>query len=163
MKYIFPFCFFACILIFSSCFSNRNTIKIKLNDIDSVIRIAIPTHNCGCNWQERKSKMFYPTILKKYGYAWQNIYVKNTDSVNFLTDSKNVYQELKKLDSRFGGYSRFFIEYKTLITKDSNDYKTIGTWYHFGSNCEGYISGISANELEKNTSLTKNRLKLCDK
>lgn len=145
----------------SSCSTSKNIIQIKLNDIDSAIRIVIPSHNCGCNWQERKSNISIPTIFKKYNYVWQSIFIKSIDSVDLNNDSKKVLQQLVKLDSRFVDVKRFFLEYRIPIENDTLNYKAVGTWYHFEGYCDGYVSGITAKELEKNSAQINDRIKLC--
>jgi hypothetical protein len=145
----------------SSCSTSKNSIQIKLNDIDSAIRIVIPSHNCGCNWQERKSNISIPTIFTKYNYVWQAIFIKSLDSVDVNNDSKKVLQQLIKLDKRFADVKRLFLEYRIPVENDTLNYKAVGTWYHFEGYCDGYISKISAKELEKNTTQTKDRKKLC--
>jgi hypothetical protein len=157
---LFTFIIFFFVTI-SSCNTSKNSIQIKLNDIDSAIRVVIPSHNCGCNWQEKKSNIYMLPILKKYGYAWQAIFVKNLDSVDVIKDSKKVLQQLIKLDNRYADFKRFFLEYRIPIKNDTLNYKAIGTWYHFENDCNGYISGIAVKELEKNTAQIKDRIKLC--
>jgi hypothetical protein len=148
-------------LLVSSCNTTKNSIQIKLNDIDSAIRVVIPSHNCGCNWQERKSNINIPTIFKKYNYVWQAIFIKSLDSVDVDNDSKKVLQQLIKLDNRFADVKRLFLEYRIPIENDTLNYKAVGTWYHFENYCDGYVSGITAKELEKNTAQINNRIKLC--
>jgi hypothetical protein len=72
-----------------------------------------------------------------------------------------VFQQLKKLDSRYSNFKRFFLEYQIWDKNDSTRNKIMGTWYHFEGYCDGYVSGITAKELEKNTVQTKDRIKLC--
>ncbi len=152
---------FVAMLSTYSCNTSKNSIKIKLNDIDSAIRIAIPSHNCGCNWQDRKSNIYMLPILKKYGYAWQAIFVKNLDSIDVINDSKKVFEQLKNLDNRYADFKRFFLEYRIPIKNDSLNYQAVGTWYHFENYCDGYVTGITVTTLEKNTAQIKDRIKLC--
>jgi hypothetical protein len=161
MKYLIITFTFLVIISSYSCNTSKNSIQIKLNDIDSAIRVVIPSHNCGCNWQEKKSYLYLTPVFKIYGFSWQAIFIKNIDSVNVLDDSKKVFQELVKLDSRYTSFKRFFLEYRIPIKNDTLNYKAIGTWYHFDGYCDGYVSGVTAVELEKNTAQPKDRIKLC--
>ncbi len=145
----------------SSCNTSKNSIQIKLNDIDSAIRVVIPSHNCGCNWQDRKSNIYISPVFKKYGYVWQSISIKNIDSVDVNKDSKKVYEQLKKLDNKFANLKRFFLEYRVQDKLDSTKFNVVGTWYHFENYCDGYITGITATTLERNTAQIKDRIKLC--
>ncbi len=109
LRNIFLFIYlFLSFFIFKSCNPSKNSIRVKLNDIDSVIRVVIPSHNCGCNWHDRKSNLYLPPLFKNNNYIWQAILVKSIDSVDVINDSKKVLQQLIKLDSRFSSLSRFF-------------------------------------------------------
>lgn len=151
---------FFCTTIYS-CSISKNTMQIKLRDIDSTIRTVIPKHNCGCDWQEKKSKIYVSPILKTYGFVSQTIYVKTIDSIDLTNDSKKVFKALEKLDKRFTNQKRYFLEYRTPAENDTLFTKVIGTWFHFEGYCEGFVSGISAKELERNTAQPKDRKKLC--
>ena len=148
-------------VIISSCNTSKNSIQIRLNDIDSAIRIVIPSHNCGCNWEDKKSDLRIPTTFKKFGYAWSTIFIKNIDSIDVNKDSKKVWEQLVKLDSRYINFKRFFFEYRIWNNNDSSNNKVLGTWFHFEDYCDGYVLGISALELQKNTSNILDRKKLC--
>jgi hypothetical protein len=100
-------------------------------------------------------------IFKKYNYVWQAIFIKSMDSADINNDSEKVLQQLIKLDNRFADLKRFFLEYRIPIKDNTLNYKAVGTWYHFEGYCDGYVSGVTAIELEKNTAQIKDRIKLC--
>ncbi len=155
---VFMYCVFV-----SACNISKHTIALKLNDIDSTIRTIIPKHNCGCDWKEQKTNTFVSPILKTYGYLFQTIYVKTIDSIDLMNDSKKVYLALQKLDNRIGRQKRFFLEYRIPIENDTSKANIIGTWFYFKGYCEGYVIGVSAKELEKNSIFQIDREKLCNK
>jgi hypothetical protein len=159
--FLVSFIILFCTTIYS-CSISKNTMQIKLRDIDSTIRTVIPKHNCGCDWKEQKTNTFISPILKTYGYLFQTIYVKTIDSIDLMNDSKKVYLALQKLDNHIGRQKRFFLEYKTPIENDTTKANIIGTWFHFKSYCEGYVIGVSAKELEKNSVFKIDREKLCE-
>jgi hypothetical protein len=159
---VYALIFIICAILFS-CSTSKNSIQIKLNDIDSAIRVVIPSHNCGCNWQERKSNLYMIPFFKEYGYSWHTIFVKSIDSVDVIKDSKKVFQELIKLDGRYNNFKRFFLEYRVPLNNDTLNYQAVGTWFHLDGYCDGYISGIAIKQLERNTAQIIDRKKLCQK
>ncbi len=152
-----------CAMIYSSCSTSKNATAIKLNDIDSVIRIVNPDHNCGCNWGD---KTFTPKTGGSFGqnnYFWQSVFVKSFDSINIFNQSNQIREQLVKLNPGFITYNRFFLEYRLLNpSKDTSaEYKIIGTWYKLKNSCVGFIHDIDAKELVKRTNLISNQKKLC--
>ena len=152
------------IIIFISCSPAKHTATVKLNDIDSVIRIINFDHNCGCNWGDKTYKLNTGGSFSKNNYFWQSIYVKNIDSINILNESKKIKDEIVKLESTFNMYNSFFLEYRVIdITNVDTTikHKVIGTWYSFKNGCSGFKKDISAEKLVKKTSLKSFKKSLC--
>lgn len=152
------------VVILSSCATSKNITFVKLNDIDSVIRIVNPDHNCGCNWGNKTYKLNTGGSFSKNNFIWQSIYVKNIHSVDILIDSKKIQDELVKFEPAFSGYNRFFLEYRILDSKQVDTlkkYRVIGTWFNFKTTCSGFQKDISAEKLVKKTSLQSFRKSLC--
>jgi hypothetical protein len=147
-----------------SCSPAMHTATVKLNDLDSVIRIVNPNHNCGCNWGDKKYKLYTGGTFSKYNYFWQANYVKHIDSIDILNDSKKIKDQILKLEPTFNEYNRFFLEYR--ITDNTNidttiKYKVIGTWISYKNGCSGFVKDISAKKLEKKSALNSFKEKLC--
>ena len=153
-------------LIFISCSSVKYTASVKLNDIDSVIRIINPTHNCGCNWGDKTYKIYTGKSFSKNNYFWQSNYVKSLDSVDILNDSKKIKDQILLLEPKLSQYNRFFLEYRIIDNSNADTsikYKVIGTWYSFKNNCSGFVKDINAEKLVKKTALDSYNKKLCKK
>ena len=106
-------------LVISSCNASKNLIQIKFSDLDSAIRTLIPSHHCGCTWKDEKTNIITPKIFKEFGYVWHTVYVRNMDSINTSTDSKKVYEQLKKIDNKYTDFKRFFLQYKVRDITDT--------------------------------------------
>ena len=161
-NYFLLFCIYA--TIHSSCSSSKNYSIVKLNDIDSVIRIVNPDHNCGCNWGDKTYKLNTGGSFSENNFLWQSIYVKNIDSTDILNDSKKIRDQLQKFEPAFGRYNRFFLEYRILDTTQvdtSKKHRVIGTWFDFKNSCSGFLKNITAEKLVKKTSLQSFKKSLC--
>ncbi len=151
-------------IIHVSCSPAKHTATVKLNDIDSAIRTINPNHNCGCNWGDRTFKLYTGGTFSKYNYFWSTNYVKNIDSINILSDSKKIKEEIIKLDPNFNEYNRFFLEYRIFDNTNADTsikYKVVGTWFSFKNSCSGFVKNIDGKKLVKKTALDSYKKQLC--
>jgi len=152
------------LLIQISCSPAKYTSSVKLNDIDSVIRIINPNHNCGCNWEDKTFKIYAAGSFAKNSYFYNSVYIKNIDSFDILKDSKKIKDQLVKLDPAFKDYSRFFLEYRIVDNTNADTsikHKVVGTWFDFKNSCSGFVKDVDAKKLSKKTTLHSYKEKLC--
>ncbi len=164
LKYNFISLLLIAAIIQTSCSTANYSASVRLNDIDSVIRIVNPYHNCGCNWGDKKYKLYTGGTFSKYNYFWQANYVKNIDSINILNDSKNIKDQILKLEPAFNEYNRFFLEYRVADNTNPDSsikYKVIGTWFSFKNTCSGFVKDINAKKLIQKSSVNSFKEKLC--
>ncbi len=164
VKNIIVLLLFLFVIFHVSCSPSKHTATVKLNDIDSVIRIVNVNHNCGCNWGDRTHKLYTGGSFSNNNYFWQSIYVKNIDSFDVSNGSRKIKEKILQLEPAFNEYNRFFLEYRILDNSNvdtSIKHKVIGTWFSFKNSCSGYIKDIDAKKLVKKTALNSYKSKLC--
>ncbi|NOU39480.1 MAG: hypothetical protein HOO89_12270 [Ferruginibacter sp.] len=144
------------------CKTSNNTFTVSRNSIDSTVKNVIQSHHKNCNCKGDVSTYYNFKTFRKYSYSFQPVYIKNIDSVNIYDDSKKILKGLIQLDPHYGDFKRFFLEYYTFKENDSLSYKMVGTFYHMEGYCDGFIKGISAEALQKNTYNLSDRKKLCE-
>ncbi len=149
-------------ILLYSCKTSNNTFTVSRNSIDSTVKNIIQSHHKNCNCKGDVATYYNFKTFRKYSFAVQPVYIKDIDSVNIYDDSKKILIGLNQLDSHYGDFKRFFLEYYTFKENDSLSYKMVGTFYHMKGYCDGFIKGISANELQKNTYNLSDRKKLCE-
>ena len=147
-----------------SCSPAINRATVKINGIDSVIRTVNPNHNCGCNWGNKKYKLYTGGTFSKYNYFWLANYVKNTDSIDVLNDSQKIKNQLLKLEPEIKEINNFYLEYRLLETNQTDTtikYKVLGTWFSFKNSCSGFIKDMNAKKLIKKIGSKSFKQNLC--
>ena len=163
-KNIFVLLVLIFVVVQISCSPAKYTSSVKLNDIDSVIRLVNPNHNCGCNWGDKTFKIYTGGSFAKNSYFYNSVYLKNIDSFNILNESKKIKDQLLKLDAAFNEYHRFFLEYRIPDNTNADTsikHKVVGTWFSFKNSCSGFVKDIDAKKLSKKTALNSYKEKLC--
>jgi hypothetical protein len=147
-----------------SCSPAKHSATVKLNDLDSVIRMVNPNHNCGCNWGDKTIKLYTGGTFSKYDYFWQSNYVKNIDSIDILNDSKKIKDQILKLEPSFSEYNRFLLEYRIADNTNADTtikYKVVGTWLSYKNGCSGFVKDMDAKKLVKKSAVNSFKEKLC--
>jgi hypothetical protein len=147
-----------------SCSPAMHTATVKLNDLDSVIRMVNPNHNCGCNWGDKTYKLYTGGSFSKYNYFYDAVYLKSIDSFDILNDSKKIKDQILKLEPSFSEYNRFLLEYRIADNTNTDTtikYKVVGTWLSYKNGCSGFVKDIDAKKLVKKSALNSFKETLC--
>jgi hypothetical protein len=146
----------------SACSTGKFTAKI--NDMDSVIRIVNPDHNCGCDYGDKTMSYPLPKSDNANLYFWQAVYVKN-DEPEPLGQSKKIKAELVKLMPQLNRYRRIYLEYRKPGVNPSDTslkYAVIGSAFFIKDKCEGFVKNIDAKQLIKKSHNKKFENSLCE-
>ena len=154
-------------VVILACAPGCSTAKFtaKINDIDSVIRIASPDHNCGCNYGERTMSYPEPKSDNANLYFWQAVYVTK-DEPDLTGQSKKVKAELVKFLPQLAKYRRVYLEYRKPGVNPSDTsikYTVIGSAFFIKDKCEGFVENIDAKLLIKKSHNKKYENTLCPK
>jgi hypothetical protein len=148
----------------TSCSFPKHTATVKINDLDSVIRIVNPNHNCKCNWGDKSFKLYSGGSFSKYSYFWQASHIQNVDSFDILNESKKIKDQIIKLEPTFNEYNRILLEYRTADNTNADTtikYKVVGTWISYKNGCSGFVKDMNAKKLVKKSGLNSFKEKLC--
>jgi len=160
--FIFP----GALILSLSCLPGCNTSKFsaRLNDIDSVIRIASPAHNCGCDYGERTMSYPEPKSDNANLYFWQAVYITK-DEPDLTGQSKKIKAELVKLMPQLNKYRRLYLEYRKPGVNPSDTavkYTVIGSAFFIKDKCDGFLKDINAKQLIKKSHNKKFENDLCE-
>jgi hypothetical protein len=155
---------FAIIIYSSSCVVP--TFSVRYNDLDSVVRIVNPDHNCGCDYKDKSSKFYYSNNGKRNLYYWKTVYIKNPSEANLFQKAQKTRSELIKLVPELNNYRRFYIEFQEPTVNKIDTvfrFNIVGVAYFLSGRCNGYKPAITAKELIKKSHNKKYEASLCKK
>jgi putative hemolysin len=150
------------ILVCSSCMAPK--LSIPINDVDSVIRIVNPDHNCGCDYKGKTLKLPQPNKGKRNVYYWQTVYIKNYAGADLLQQAQKTKSELVRLIPELNYYRRIYLEFRepqvnnidTIFRSDN-----IGVAYFLKDKCHGYKAATTAKQLIKKSHNKRFEASLC--